>query len=346
MRHIRSKLLIFLPSFGVCLLVMAFWQGHRSRPVTVDSGLRPVMGTVAHILAVGDDEEAARAAIAAAFEAIDRVDELMNDYDPNSMLSGVNRDAFDRPVVVDEQIMTVLAAAKQYSVLSEGAFDVTIGPVVQLWRKAKADGTAPAAEQLAAAKAAVGFESLLLDTGAKTVRFGRPGMALDVGGIAKGYAIDKAVEALQAGGLSGGMVDIGGDLRCFGVAAQNSRHWLIGLQDPRQPEDIVLVLNADDRAVATSGDYQRFVVIDGQKHSHIKDPKTADSADTLSSVTIIASTGMAADALATAVTVLGSEKGLPLIETLNDTEAIVIDTADTTHITKTTGAVQYIVPKN
>ncbi|MHC4552427.1 MAG: FAD:protein FMN transferase [Planctomycetota bacterium] len=342
MRHISSKLLIFFTSFGVCILALAFWQARQPRMATVDSGYRQVMGTVARILTLSEDENQARSAIAAAFEAIDRVDELMNDYDPNSMLSQLSLTAVDTPVPVDEELFDVLAAAKQYSRLSDGAFDVTIGPVVKLWRKAKVDETVPTESELAVARSLVGHENLLLDAEAKTVQFAKPGMSLDVGGIAKGYAIDRAIQALQDAGLAGGMVDIGGDLRCFGTPANRAAYWLIGLQDPKHPDDIMMVLNMNDRAVATSGDYQRFVVIDGQKHSHIKDPKTADSAQSLSSVSIIAPNAMAADALATAVTVLGKEKGMALIEKTDNTEALLIDAAETTQITKTTGAEQYI----
>jgi thiamine biosynthesis lipoprotein len=170
-------------------------------------------------------------------------------------------------------------------------------------------------------------------------------MFLDLGGIAKGYAIDKAVETLQAAGLKGGMVDIGGDLRCFGTAANGKSHWRIGLQDPQKEEDILMVLNIDDMAVATSGDYRRFVVINEQKHSHIVNPATADSAQDLSSVSIIAPTAMAADALATAVTVMGEEKGLALIEKIDDTEAILISHGDETSFEKSSGVDKYIQEK-
>ncbi|MHC4772651.1 MAG: FAD:protein FMN transferase, partial [Planctomycetota bacterium] len=164
----------------------------------------------------------------------------------------------------------------------------------------------------------------------------------DLGGIAKGYAIDKAIEILQAGGVSGAMVDIGGDLRCFGTAANGKEHWLIGLQDPADDETILMTLNMDDMAVATSGDYRRFVMIDDKKHSHIVNPVTADSTQDLSSVTIIAPTAMAADALATAVTVLGNKKGLALIEKIENTEAILIANGEEFSLLKTTGVDQYI----
>ena len=139
------------------------------------------------------------------------------------------------------------------------------------------------------------------------------------------------------------MVDIGGDLRCFGTPANAKKHWLIGLQDPTvDDEKVLLTLNMDDRAVATSGDYRRFVMIDETKHSHIVDPATTDSADDLSSVTLIAPTAMAADALATAVTVLGNEKGLDLINKIETAEAILIQSDKPEQFIKTNNAGQYI----
>lgn len=318
------------------------WLSVRNRAVTVDGGFHITMGTFAHILVVAQNQSQADAAIDAAFDTIYDIEHLMSDYDPNSQLSLVNREAFEHPIKVDDGLFEVLTAAKLYSCMSDGAFDVTVGPVVQLWRKAKNDSAAPSPEALAKAKEAVGYENLVLDAENKTVQFTKEGMFLDLGGIAKGYAVDKAIEILKAAGLKGGMVDIGGNLRCFGTPADGKPHWLIGLQDPQTDGEILMTLNMDDRAVATSGDYRRFVVIDDQKHSHIVNPATADSAQDLSSVTIIAPTAMAADALATAVTVMGNEKGLELIEKNEDTEAILISHAEETTFEKTSGVGKYL----
>ncbi len=345
MRHHSSKLMIFFSSFGICIMALVVWQSFKPKTVTVDSGRRQVMGTFARVLAVGESQEACRDAINAAFDEMHRINDLMTDYDPNSPMSSLSRTAVADPVPVDADIFTVLSAAYHYSELSDGAFDITIGPVVKLWRKAKQEGKAPSEIELRKAQSLVGYKNLLLDAENQTVQFAKEGMSLDVGGIAKGYGIDKAVEALQNAGLLGGMVDIGGDLRCFGVPANKAKQWLVGLQDPTVDEDILMVLKTGDCAVATSGDYQRFVVIDGQKHSHIVNPATADSAQTLSSVSVIAPKAMDADALATSVSVLGKEKGLKLIESIENTEALLIETGQTQTITKTTGANQYIQPK-
>lgn len=325
-----------------CLISPVACKPKPQAPVTVDSGYRQVMGTVIRILAVAEDRNRADQAIKAALNEISDIERRMSDYDPASMLSTVNQKAFETPIPVDDQLFQVLSAAMEYSRASDGAFDITIGPVVQLWRKARADGIAPNPEAIQTARRRVGYQNLILDADNKTVKFAKEGMALDLGGIAKGYAIDRAIEVLQDAGLAGGMVDIGGDLRCFGKPANHAAHWMIGLQDPASEKKILLKLKMDDRAVATSGDYRRFFIIDGQKHSHIVDPATADSAQELSSVTIIAPTAMGADALATAVSVLGKEKGIVLIETIEDVEAFLLNTNQTNGITKTTGAGQYI----
>jgi thiamine biosynthesis lipoprotein len=193
----------------------------------------------------------------------------------------------------------------------------------------------------------VGYEKLKLNNQNKTIEFSVNGMRVDLGGIAKGYAIDKAVEAMQACGAIGGMVDIGGDIRCFGTPAKGKEHWLIGLQDPNETKDglgesePLLVLKLTDAAIATSGGYRRFALIEGKKYSHIIDTKTGYSSDQLTSVTIISKNATDADALATAVSVMGAEKGLALIEELPQTEAILIPSQPKLQLIKTTGAEKY-----
>ena len=181
----------------------------------------------------------------------------------------------------------------------------------------------------------------------KLQRIAVPGMRIDLGGIAKGFAIDQSITALQRHGALGGMVDIGGDIRCFGQAPAGKQHWSIGLQDPQvsaddtDPQRILLILKMKDLAITTSGHYRRFTVIDGKKTSHIIDPHTGQGSDKLSSVTIMAPDAITADGLATAVSVLGQERGLALIEQIPQVEAIVIGN-DTSQIIKTSGAHRHV----
>jgi thiamine biosynthesis lipoprotein len=309
--------------------------------VSSDGGYRQVMGTIAHIVAVAPNTKTADLCVASAFNELVAVDKLMSDYDPDSQLSQVNQKASEQAVTVSDSLFEVLTFAIEYSKKTDGAFDITIGPVIDLWRQAGKDERKPTDNELAAARAKVGFEKLLLNPEKKTVKFTIEGMRLDLGGIAKGYAIDKAVQAMQSKGALGGMVDVGGDIRCFGLRSKDDNTWLIGLQDPRQ-EDILLKLRLTDNAVATSGDYRRFVIIEGQRLSHIYNPSTSISANELSSASIIAPTAMQADVLATAVSVMGKEKGIQFVESTENVEAILIETKNQKNIVKTPGAVRYI----
>ncbi|MHC4337228.1 MAG: FAD:protein FMN transferase [Planctomycetota bacterium] len=321
-----------------------------TRPAETDSGHRLVMGTFARVVVVAPNAKTAKQSIDAAFAQINKVDELMSDYKDDSEISHVNRDAFKQPVKVGKPTFEVLQKAVQFSKLSAGAFDVTVGPVVQLWHAASKENSVPTNTQLQDARSKVGYEKLILDPNEMTVRFAVEGMKLDLGGIAKGHAIDKAVEAMQKAGALGAMVDIGGDIRCFGKPSKGKSHWLIGVQDPTKaregldPGTSLLVLQLKDAAIATSGNYRRFTLIEGKKYSHIIDRKKAAGAAGLSSATIIANNAIDADALATTVTVLGPEKGLTLIENTPQTEAILITTPPEQEFIITSGAAKYIDP--
>jgi thiamine biosynthesis lipoprotein len=245
----------------------------------------------------------------------------------------VNRYAGEKPVPVNPMTFEVLQQAIRFSKLSDGAFDVTVGPLVDLWRQAGEADETPTEEALAEARAKVGYDKLLLDTKAMTVQFAAVGMRIDLGGIAKGYAVDQSVHVMMKRGALGGMVDLGGNIRCFGRPPQQRDCWRVGLQDPNvAPDDLagpapLLVLAITDESVATSGHYRRFVKVHGERQSHILDAHTGRGAAQLASVTVIAPDAISADALSTAVSVLGQEKGLALIETLPNIKAILIPAA-------------------
>ena len=301
--------------------------------VDVDSGMHVVMGTFARVVAVAADSNTAKGCIEAAFAEIEKIDELMSDYKSASEISELNRDGFRRAVKVSKSTYEVLQKSIEFSKLSGGAFDVTVGPLVDLWHSAGDANFLPTDAELQQARSKVGYDKLILDANETSVRFAVKGMRVDLGGIAKGYAIDKAVEAMQKAGAVGGMVIVGGEIQCFGLPQGNQSKWRIGLQDPDKAKDgfdagtTLLVLHLTDGAVATSGHYRRFVTIGGKRYSHIIDPESGHSSKNLASVTIICPSSIYADALATAVTVMGKEKGLALIETIPETEAILITSA-------------------
>ena len=325
---------------------MLFISIVTKHPVELESGYRLVMGTIARVVVVAKDTKTAQKCIEAAFAEIDNVDNLMSDYKSDSEIGIVNKNAAEKAVQVGESTFEVLQRSVEFSKLTNGAFDITVGPLVDLFHTAKETHIAPTQEQIDNAKSKVGYEKLILDPVNRTAKFAIEGMRLDLGGIAKGYGIDKAIEAMQAGGALGAMVDIGGDVRCFGMPAKGKDHWMVGLQDPNLPANtpglgLVLTLKITEGAIATSGDYQQFVIIDGKQYSHIIDRRTGTSSKGLSSVTIITDNATDADALATAVSVMGAESGLALIEKVPDTEAILIPSGQKKFIT-TSGADKYL----
>ncbi|MFH1717595.1 MAG: FAD:protein FMN transferase [Planctomycetota bacterium] len=344
----RKIVRIVLVIVCICLVAASYLLFAGKRLIKADSGYQLVMGTFARVVAIAEDSGTAQECIRAGLAEIHRVDELMSDYKSDSEISRVNRDAAGEPVQVGEWTYEVLKRSIQFSKFTGGAFDITIGPLMVLFHAAQKQAAEPSEEQIADAKSKVGFEKLKLDDENKTVRFAVEGMRLDLGGIAKGYAIDKAVEAARRCGAVGAMVDIGGDIRCFGTPPEGKDSWVIGVQDPNSVVEgiggsgLLMTLKVANEAVATSGDYQQFVMIEGKRRSHIMNRTTGSSAEGLSSVTIIADNATDADALATAVSVMGAEKGLALIEKLPGTEAILITSGPKCEVIKTAGAEKYI----
>ncbi len=341
---------------SVCLITAVYVvvRVTPKQPVQVKSAYREVMGTFARIITVAHSQRQAQRCIEAGFDELVRIDALMSDYKADSELSKVNREAFAGPVKISPELFGILQKSVEFSRLSNGAFDITVGPLVDLWHRAGEANSLPDESALAEAKARVGYEKLLLDANELAVRFAVKGMRLDLGGIAKGYAIDKAVEAMKLSGAVAGMVDVGGDIRCFGKPLDRDA-WAIGVQDPKAagkdkdeaiegliPGDYLMVVRLSNAAAATSGDYRRFVKIEGKEFSHIIDTSTAEGAGKLTSVTVIAPTALEADALATAVSVLGVEKGIALVERLSTAEALLITASPQFELLKSSGADAYL----
>jgi thiamine biosynthesis lipoprotein len=314
----------------------------NKKPACAQSANKIVMNTIAKIIAVAPDEKTARLSIDSAFEKIYRLEKLMNRYDPNSQLSQVNRLAAKEPVKVDGELFDILRQSVYYSRLSDGAFDITVGPLVDLWRKCAKANSMPTDKQLVRVKKIIGCDKLILDSNDLSVRFTIQGVSLDLGAIAKGFAADLAITQMKKAGAIGGLIDLGGQIGCFGTTEKKG-NWIIGVRNPAKSEDnkVIARLALSDAAVSTSGDYERFYKIGDKHFSHIFNPATEKSADQLSSVTIIASNGAQADALSTAVSVMGAQKGLKLIEEIPDTEAVIIKSGSN-ELIKTSGAGQYL----
>lgn len=248
-------------------------------------------------------------AIEAAFAEVARLTGVLSEWHPESETSAVNHQAGAGPVQVSADTLAVLAAASDVSQASDGAFDATCGALVGLWDFRSPNPKLPSAEQIAARLPLVDHRQVELDPGARTVRLKRQGMRLTLGGIAKGYIVDRASAVLRQRGFPNHLISAGGDM--FAAGRRGARRWTIGIYHPRDRR-VVSKLALENQGAATSGNYERFVIIDGVRYHHILDPRTGRPVRGLSSVTVVADSAMLADAYATAVFVLGRDEGLAL----------------------------------
>jgi thiamine biosynthesis lipoprotein len=276
----------------------------------------PHMGTEFKILLYTMEEADARAASSAAFARIAELNARLSDYDPESELSRLSTSAVGMPVVVSDDLFDLLAKGQRLAERSEGAFDVTIGPVGRLWRRARRTRELPEPDALARAREAMGYRMVRLDPEARTVRLDRSGMKLDLGGIAKGYAADEALRVLRDRGIPRALVAAAGDI-ATGDPPPGEEGWLVEVQAlaRRQGDHAEApTMRLANRAVSTSGDAEQSVEIGGVRYSHVLDPRTGVGVVGRSSATVIAPEGATADSLATALSVLGPERGMGLIE--------------------------------
>jgi thiamine biosynthesis lipoprotein len=282
------------------------------------------MGTKFTITLFAPDQAAAAGAADAAFHRIDALEDIMSDYQADSELMLLCDKPFDQPVPVSPDLFNVLQRAQEISARSGGAFDVTVGPYVRLWRFARKKKVLPTAAQLVAAAWAVGYQNVRLDARARTATLLVPNMRLDLGGIAKGYAADQALEILKGKGLTRALVAASGDI-AIGDAPPGQPGWKIGIAaiDARAKE-ITRTLVLHNAGISTSGDTEQFVEIDGTRYSHIVNPATGLGLTNRIQASIIAPNATATDALATTVCVLGAERGLALVDSLPGTAALLL----------------------
>jgi thiamine biosynthesis lipoprotein len=280
------------------------------------------MGTSVEITVNPADSTGAEEAMAAAFREVERIDRLMSHYRPESEVSRITRHAGEKAVSVSPETLEVVERALYFSRLSGGAFDVTIGPVFRLWNFG--EGKVPEAKTLQENLKKVDYRKVKVDRIKSSVYLEGRGMSLDLGAIAKGYAVDRACSVLRKEGIKNFLVAAAGDLMVSGVKA-NGVPWTIGIQHPRLPSDLIAKLRPAQAAVSTSGDYKKFFLRGGERYHHILTPSTGLPARQCQSVTIMAPSAMDADALATSVFVLGPKEGFALLDQLPDAHAIIVD---------------------
>ena len=277
----------------------------------------PCMGTTFRVVLFAKNETEATAAARAAFDRIEELDAMMTDYDERSELMRLCAGAGGPAVKVSAEIFELLSRAATFNKATRGAFDVTVGPVVRLWRKARAGNTLPDPAELAKAKECVGMSKVVLDAKERTVQFAMPGMQLDFGGIAKGYAVDQALALLKKRGIPNALVVGGGDVGA-GDPPPGKDGWTVDIKplDENQKEPLRLVLK--NAGVSTSGDAEQHLDKNGKRYSHIIDPKSGRAIEGRSSVTLVAPDCTTSDALAKSG-ILGVQAAIDVIDSIPST---------------------------
>ena len=288
------------------------------------------MGTLVKITAVARSESIAQAAATAGFAEIRRLEEILSTWIPTSELSRVNTSAGIMPVHVSPETMTVVRRALQAGEMTNGGFNVVIGPAVEAWSVTEGQHI-PTESELEALRPLVDVMAVHVDVREQMIYLEKAGMRIDVGGIGKGYAADQAVMAMKKAGASAGVVALSGDIKTFGQLPGGKR-FPVGIQHPRQEGSVLAWIDLQDEAISTAGDYERFFERDGVRYHHILDPRTLQPARRCQSVTVVAREGIWADGLDTGIFVMGVESGMRLIEALPDVEAIIVDHEGVVHV--------------
>ncbi|ULA63772.1 MAG: FAD:protein FMN transferase [Nitrospira sp.] len=313
---------------GIWAMLAFVWIGGcatvsvESPPVVIKRA-QMHMGTVVSITAVAADTTAAQAAIEAGFHEIKRLEQLLSTWIATSELSQVNAAAGRGPVSVGQETLALVLRSLEMVGLTDGGFNIAIGPAVEAWSVTERERI-PTQEELRALKPLVDWSAIQVDRQAHTIFLPKPGMRIDVGGIGKGYAADRAVEVMRKMGAQGGVVALSGDIKTFGDLPGMSG-FPVGIRHPRQDDALIATIDLKDEAISTAGDYERYFELQGIRYHHILDPQSLEPARKCQSVTVIASEGTVADGLDTGIFVLGPERGMELVERLPGVEAVIID---------------------
>ena len=268
------------------------------------------------------DEYTVRRTLEAALDEVDRIDRLMSHYKPDSALSRINREAGRHPVPVDAELFSLIRRSLQYSDESNGAFDITVGPLMKAWGFFRGEGHLPPEMELATARQSVGAHHVILNENDRTIRFDAAGVQLDLGGIAKGYAVDRAVGILRAQHLDAALISAGGST-VYGLGAPpGGEGWRVDIQDPTDAGRVARAVSLRNRSLSVAGSSEKSFEADGIRYSHIMDPRTGRPVQGVFSVAVLTETGTDGDALDDALFVLGTINSRPLLKRHLDAEAM------------------------
>jgi len=289
-------------------------------PLSHHEATRMSMACVYAIEAYGADAQALPRIVEEGFDEVDRIDRLMSHYKAESPLSRLNQQAATQPVAVDPELFDFITESMRYSRESGGAFDITVGPLMKAWGFFRGEGRMPSADELSTARGHVGTRHVVLDSAARTIAFDEPGVELDLGGIAKGYAVDRVVRLLKERRVPAALVSAGGST-IYGLGAPPGRaDWEVAIQDPLNSTRVARTVHLKDRALSVAGGSEKYFEVAGRRYSHIMDPRTGSPVQGVLGVAVLTNTGTDGDALDDAFFVLGPGRSRKLLQRNPSTE--------------------------
>lgn len=297
---------------------------------------RLLLGTLVEVTVSGQPDKAGMA-VQAVLDEMKRVEDLTSFHKPSG-LTAVNDAAGTGPVKADAELLDLIVTSLRIAEKTGGAFDPSVGVLSRLWSFSAGEPRLPDQSEITDALTRVGWNRIKVDRAAGTIILPEKGMALDLGGIAKGYALDRARAVLKQHGIGSALVNAGGDVLVMGEK-EPGKPWRVGVQDPRNPREVAAVVAVKDRFILTSGDYERFFVKDEKRYHHILDPKTGYPAEGVQSVTLVAPSGVQAEPLGATVFVKGIADGLKYVQSLGDVEAMVVDANGEVHLAPSASSV-------
>jgi FAD:protein FMN transferase len=290
---------------SIFLLLVLFCYAPAQTKLIRYEDSRISMACTYSIVAYGDDLPKLKQAVTEAFDEVDRIDRLMSHYKPDSPLSQINREAAKHPVKVDKELLHFLIDYQKFSHTTEGAFDITVGPLMKAWGFFRGGGRMPTKDELARVRKVVGYQHLLFDYQNKTIKFDREGVELDLGGVAKGYAVDQACLSLTKNNIRRALISAGGSTIYALGSPPDSEAWEVQLQDPLDSRKVALTMKLKDQALSTSGSSEKFFELNGKRYSHIMNPRTGRPVMNILGVAVITRFGASGDAYDNAFYVMG-----------------------------------------
>jgi len=313
--------LFALKRCGIFYLLILILTGCGQVPSVKET--RILMDTFCEISCYGDSKDKSIAAIGAAFKEMERIEKVFSKFNKNSEVSNINRLAGLEKVAASEEVFKLTEKSVYYSRISDGAFDITAAPLMEIWGFVRRHKSIPDKETIENALEGVGYKNIELDPKKLSVKFLNKKTKIDFGGIAKGYAVDRAKDVLVSRGIKNGLVNLGGNIFALGSAPGN-KAWKIGVEDPRNKGKLLRSFELTNRAISTSGNYERFFEIGGKRYSHIINPLTGEPCQGIISVTVAADSAEQADGLSTAIFVMGEEKGLNLAKSIKGIKVLIL----------------------